>query len=807
MNFRGIALGLFLICTICTLRVISFECTNGSWTNGILYSTRNKIFENVKISREEDPDQRTQLSIRVFPKKDFTGSSCKVILSSSERECHHYSEQIFKVEEPVVIPGLAESEEYLKPGCNYSLIYVIEDHCIQTYYEVPEKRPCEHSSSEDTFDSFPNEVLDNVSINAFKKNAVRLNISLSARPEYSNINGTIVINSKMASCDHTEEFSFGLSESSLVVPRAEFPHSFIQTGCEYMIDFELNNGYCVTTTYKVPDLCLGFHPRAEVTDVVREQQGVYRVVWDSKTTERNETVPIINIDYRLEDVSYEEFSSQMVVENNFNLNYSLLNFSRLKKPRIYRLIATFLNEKECSHTSSFDFEVRGDPGVFLFILASAILLFGLVPAICMCIPTMRKKILAVSKRFFDKTIVQVHVPTSEPLYFDIRRKEEINLSYVPIELQNCDEFEFPINFRKLEFDLDINPKCGNFGEVRKAKAYGINKLEGFTTVAVKKLKDGASEEDEQALKEEISTLKKIAYHGNHENVVKMLACCSISKPYMILLEFVPCGDLKSYLIVLRNEWSIRKNNRHFVFPVDKSSCSYISPNSRTISETSSNLPSPTETELTALYDESDETSPTRTTSIEITPVLSNIDLQNFALQIARGMAFLESISVVHRDLAARNVLISEDKILKISDFGMSRNGDYVNKNTNKQQPVRWMAPESIEKFTCTSRSDVWSFGVVLWEIGTLGAFPYDSISNDCILEYLLYSLKKGIRLMRPEISTDELYSLMLKCWSMDPQNRPSFQEIVDFLSGEKKKIYLDLRKLNPAYVFPPTKQI
>lgn len=174
-----------------------------------------------------------------------------------------------------------------------------------------------------------------------------------------------------------------------------------------------------------------------------------------------------------------------------------------------------------------------------------------------------------------------------------------------------------------------------------------------------------------------------------------------------------------------------------------------------------------------------------------------------------------------RDLAARNVLINEQKVLKISDFGMSRIGDYVHKNTSKQ-PLRWMAPESIEQFTCTSKSDVWSFGVVLWEIGTLGkfhlhskqscwfflvgAFPYDSISNDYILEYLLYSLKKGIRLMRPEICTDELYSLMLKCWSMNPEERPSFQKIVSFLSGEKKTIYLDLRKLSPAYVFPPTKQ-
>lgn len=78
--------------------------------------------------------------------------------------------------------------------------------------------------------------------------------------------------------------------------------------------------------------------------------------------------------------------------------------------------------------------------------------------------------------------------------------------------------------------------------------------------------ENAPEEDEQALLEEMGTLRKIASHGNHENVVKMLACCSIQKPYMILLEFVPCGDLKNYLIDLRDEWLVRKKTGHFLFP-------------------------------------------------------------------------------------------------------------------------------------------------------------------------------------------------------------------------------------------------
>lgn len=803
---RSIAVSVFFICAICTSTVASYQCNNNNSTNESSSSFPNKIFQkNVKIDRKEDPDQRTQLRIRLWPTKDYLENTCKVILSSEGNNCFIHSEQIFNLKESVTIPSLKKSDEYLKPGCNYSLVFIVENFCVQTYYQIPEKRPCEHFPLEDTFDTFPNKILDDVSIYAYRKNAIRLNISFSVKPEYINSSGSIVISSKVPRCNHREEFLFSLAETSLVIPRAEFPHSFIDVGCDYMIDFELNDGYCVTTNYKVPDLCIGNKPNAEITDVVKEENGRYKIRWNYKTNERNKTYPIINIGYRLEDVPYSVFNNHMIIGNNFSSNYTYLNFSGLKKSGMYRLVATFINEKECSNVSSFDFEVKGEPGMLIVIIASSILLFTIVPTICICIPCLRSRIVHFSKHLFGKQ-KQVPLPRSDDDKNIMRRRIEYNTLYVPLELQNCDKFEFSLKFQKLEFETNSEPKPGNFGQVYRARAYGLNTVKGFTTVAVKMVKDNASEDEIQALKEEISTLRKIASHGNHENVVKMLACCSIKKPYMILLEFVACGDLKSYLKDLRNEWLLRKRNGHFIFPGDATSNgSYISPNTRTISETSSSLPSPTETESTVLFDDTDDSPLPPTTPSKITPALSNDELQNFAIQIARGMAFLESISLVHRDLAARNVLINENRILKISDFGMSRIGDYVHRNDGPQ-PLRWMAPESIEKFTCTSKSDVWSFGVVLWEIGTLGAFPYDSISNDCILEYLLYSLKREIRLMRPEICTDELYSLMLKCWSLKPEERPSFQQIVDHLNGKNKKIYLDFRKLSPAYVFPPTKE-
>lgn len=137
--------------------------------------------------------------------------------------------------------------------------------------------------------------------------------------------------------------------------------------------------------------------------------------------------------------------------------------------------------------------------------------------------------------------------------------------------------------------------------------------------------------------------------------------------------------------------------------------------------------------------------------------------------------------------------------MQISDFGLSRNdGVYIIGNGEggvRRLPVRWMAPEALRDREFTSRSDVWSFAVVLWEIGTLGAFPYSEIQDEHLLRHVLCD--EG-RLERPENVTAEFYDLMLSCWSSSPKNRPSFAQIVQRL------IYLDvpanfLTATNPCY--------
>lgn len=179
-------------------------------------------------------------------------------------------------------------------------------------------------------------------------------------------------------------------------------------------------------------------------------------------------------------------------------------------------------------------------------------------------------------------------------------------------------------------------------------------------------------------------------------------------------------------------------------------------------------------------------------------VLDHKELHKFAIQIARGMSHLEERKITHRDLAARNVLIDEQKTLKISDFGLSRTGIYVN-TRNKRVPLRWLSIEAVRDNLYSSKSDVWAFGIVLWEIGTLGGFPYPTIGNHELLSYLI----SGRRLQRPDNCTEDLYQTMLQCWQEHPEDRPSFAELVAKLEPPQQKIYIDFNDLGPDYVFPP----
>ncbi|XP_035909660.1 mast/stem cell growth factor receptor Kit isoform X2 [Anopheles stephensi] len=362
---------------------------------------------------------------------------------------------------------------------------------------------------------------------------------------------------------------------------------------------------------------------------------------------------------------------------------------------------------------------------------------------------------------------------------------------------------------------------GAFGRVFMASAVKLPGLNGPKIVAIKQLKKCSSSDEFDEFLDEIAMMKKV---GKHPNIVALLGCCTIKEPLTMIMEYVGCGDLLEYLRKIRAKHLAKVHqlevsaqlenansaqtaaapaNSTIFGPMVKyldllhtsstSDASYI-----TQTETATR-PSVTETTYTILsgtMGEDDNSSALGSCSLEY--VLDHKELHNFAKQIACGMERLEELQITHRDLAARNILIDERKTLKISDFGLSRTGIYVN-TRNKKVPLRWLSIEAMRDNLYSNKSDVWAFGIVLWEIGTLGGYPYPSVSNHELFGFL----QEGKRLERPENCTVEVYDLMLQCWREDPNERPSFNQISKHLQPHKK-IYIDFSEIEPTYVFPPT---
>ena len=252
---------------------------------------------------------------------------------------------------------------------------------------------------------------------------------------------------------------------------------------------------------------------------------------------------------------------------------------------------------------------------------------------------------------------------------------------------------------------------------------------GIKSVAVKTVNEEASHEESTNFLNEASIMKNF----NTTHIVQLLGIVSKTQPYLVIMELMSNGDLKTFL---------RKNRSvDDVFPISKSYAKF------------------------ELH--------------QFVPHVSHM-----AIQIADGMAYMEQKKFIHRDLAARNCMVAADFTVKIGDFGLSRDiymSDYYRHGVNTVMPVRWMAPECLKDGIFSSKSDVFSYGIVLWEIVTYSEQPYQGLSNEQVVQFVT---KGGIAQQSKENCPENIFELMQRCWKFDPCERISFIEIIEALINE-----------------------
>ena len=276
--------------------------------------------------------------------------------------------------------------------------------------------------------------------------------------------------------------------------------------------------------------------------------------------------------------------------------------------------------------------------------------------------------------------------------------------------------EFPIT--SVRFTQELGE--GAFGKVYRGDLGGI--VGGSCSlVAIKTLRPGANSKTKQDFQNEIDMWSEL----RHPNIVCLLGTVLKDDPQCMIFEYLSQGDLHEFLL----------------------------------------CHSPKSDILTSVSDE------------EITErTLDPADMSFMAIQIAAGMEYLAAHHYVHRDLAARNIIVGENLTVKISDFGMSRDkykSDYYRVQSKSLLPVRWMPVESMLYGKFTTESDVWSYGVLLWEIYSYGLQPYYGYSNQEVIDML----RTRQLLPCPEDCPSRMYAFMVECWHEVPNRRPSFGEI------------------------------
>ncbi|KAG8455369.1 hypothetical protein GDO86_001532 [Hymenochirus boettgeri] len=259
-----------------------------------------------------------------------------------------------------------------------------------------------------------------------------------------------------------------------------------------------------------------------------------------------------------------------------------------------------------------------------------------------------------------------------------------------------------------------------FGKVYKGHLFGTAPGEQTQTVAIKTLKDKV----EVALREEFKHEAMMRSRLQHPNIVCLLGTVTKEQPMSMIFSYSPLSDLHEFLVMRSPHSDVGSTD-----------------DDKTVKST-----------------------------------LEAADFLHIVTQIAAGMEFLSSHHAVHKDLAARNVLVFDKLTIKISDLGLFREvyaADYYKLTGNSLLPIRWMSPEAITYGKCSIDSDIWSYGVVLWEIFSYGLQPYCGYSNQDVIEMI----RNRQMLLCPDDCPAWIYTLMLECWNEFPARRPRFKDI------------------------------
>ncbi|XP_033636995.1 inactive tyrosine-protein kinase transmembrane receptor ROR1-like [Asterias rubens] len=261
---------------------------------------------------------------------------------------------------------------------------------------------------------------------------------------------------------------------------------------------------------------------------------------------------------------------------------------------------------------------------------------------------------------------------------------------------------------------------GTFGKVYKGELMGLEHQYSVNQVTIKTLKENSATKMEQDFNREAEVMASL----RHPNIISLLGVCTKEQPMCMLFEFMPHGDLHEFLV------------RH-------------SPNSDV-----------------GFGSGDDETQSS----------LDQSDFLSIAIQIASGMEYLSSRLFVHRDLAARNCMVGDNLQIKIADFGLSRDiysADYYHMQAQVLLPIRWMAPEAVMFGRFSVESDIWSYGVVVWEIYSYGLQPFYGYNNQEVIDMI----RTRHILPCPSGCPPHMYVLMTECWNEAPNLRPHFKAI------------------------------